>query len=130
MRALCWVAADEVAVREVSDPELRNERDVIVRVRRSTTCGGDLPLLAGRDPLLRAGDVLGAEFLGEVVEVGPAVRRHRTGDRVVVGASVACGGCWYCRQGLHSCCDNSSVDLASADPDQGRDAGGFGRPRA
>ncbi|MET8550946.1 alcohol dehydrogenase catalytic domain-containing protein [Micromonospora zamorensis] len=130
MRALCWVAADEVAVREVPDPELRNARDVIVRVRRSTTCGGDLPLLAGRDPLLRAGDVLGAEFLGEVVEVGPAVRRHRAGDRVVVGASVACGGCWYCRQGLHSCCDNSSADLASADPDQGRDAGGFGRPRA
>ncbi|MGW0214907.1 alcohol dehydrogenase catalytic domain-containing protein [Micromonospora chokoriensis] len=130
MRALCWVAADEVAVREVPDPELRNERDVIVRVRRSTTCGGDLPLLAGRDPLLRAGDVLGAEFLGEVVEAGPAVRRHRTGDRVVVGASVACGGCWYCRQGLHSCCDNGSAELASADPDWGRsDAGCFGRPR-
>ncbi|MGC4748451.1 alcohol dehydrogenase catalytic domain-containing protein [Micromonospora sp. DT201] len=131
MRALCWVAADELAVREVPDPELRNERDVIVRVRRSATCGGDLPLLAGRDPLLRAGDVLGAEFLGEVVEVGPEVRRHRTGDRVVVGASVACGGCWYCRQGLHSCCDNAHADPASVDPDWGRsDAGCFGRPRA
>ncbi|MEU7584766.1 alcohol dehydrogenase catalytic domain-containing protein [Micromonospora sp. NPDC049230] len=131
MRALCWVAADELAVREVPDPELRNERDVIVRVRRSATAGGDLPLLAGRHPLLRAGDVLGAEFLGEVVEVGPGVRRHRVGDRVVVGASVACGGCWYCRQGLHSCCDNAHVDQASADPDRGHsDAGCFGRPRA
>lgn len=131
MRALCWVAADELAVRQVPDPELRNERDVIVRVRRSATCGGDLPLLAGPDPLLRTGDVLGAEFLGEVVEVGNAVRRHRVGDRVVVGASVACGGCWYCRQGLHSCCDNGSADPASTDPGWGRlDAGCFGRPRA
>ncbi|WCN80204.1 alcohol dehydrogenase catalytic domain-containing protein [Micromonospora sp. LH3U1] len=131
MRALCWVAAGELAVREVPDPELRNERDVIVRVRRSATCGGDLPLLAGQDPLLRDGDVLGAEFLGEVIEVGPAVRRHRPGDRVVVGASVACGGCWYCHQGLHSCCDNAHADPASADPDWGRpDAGCFGRPRA
>lgn len=131
MRALCWVAAGELAVREVPDPELRNERDVILRVRRSATCGGDLPLLAGRDPLLRAGDVLGSEFLGEVVEVGPGVRRHRTGDRVVVGTSVACGGCWYCRRGLHSCCDNGSTDPAGADPDWARsDAGCFGRPRA
>ncbi|MGC4854197.1 alcohol dehydrogenase catalytic domain-containing protein [Micromonospora sp. DT4] len=131
MRALCWVAADELAVREVPDPELRNERDVIVRVRRSATCGGDLPLLAGRDPLLSTGDVLGAEFVGEVVETGPAIRRHRVGDRVVVGASVACGGCWYCRQGRHSCCDNAGVDVASVDPGWGRsDAGCFGRPRA
>lgn len=131
MRALCWVAADELAVREVPDPELRNERDVIIRVRQSATSGGDLPLLAGRDPLLRSGDVLGAEFLGEVVETGPAVRRHRIGDRVVVGASVACGGCWYCRRGRHSCCDNGGVDVASVDPDRGRsDAGCFGRPRA
>ncbi|MET8525667.1 alcohol dehydrogenase catalytic domain-containing protein [Micromonospora sp. NPDC005172] len=131
MRALCWVAADELAVREVPDPELRNERDVIVRVRRSATCGGDLPLLAGRDPLLSAGDVLGAEFVGEVVEVGPAIRGHRVGDRVVVGASVACGGCWQCRRGRHSCCDNAGVDVASVDPGWGRsDAGCFGRPRA
>ncbi|MEH1167129.1 alcohol dehydrogenase catalytic domain-containing protein [Micromonospora sp. CPCC 205539] len=131
MRALCWVAADELAVRQVPDPELRNERDVIVRVRRSATCGGDLPLLAGRDPLLAVGDVLGTEFLGDVVEVGPAVRRHRVGDRVVVGASVACGGCWYCRQGRHSCCDNGSTDPPGTDPGWGRsDAGCFGRPRA
>ncbi|WP_433535125.1 alcohol dehydrogenase catalytic domain-containing protein [Micromonospora sp. CA-249363] len=131
MRALCWVAADELAVREVPDPEVRNDRDVIVRVRRSATCGGDLPLLAGRDPLLSTGDVLGAEFLGEVVEAGPAIRGHRIGDRVVVGAGVACGGCWYCRQGRHSCCDNAGVDVASADPGWDRpDAGCFGRPRA
>ena len=131
MRALCWMAADELVVRDVPDPELRNERDVIVRVRRSATTGGDLPLLAGRDPLLSAGDVLGAEFLGEVVEAGPAVRGHRVGDRVVVAASVACGGCWYCRRGRHSCCDNGSTDPPSADPGWGRpDAGCFGRPRA
>ncbi|GAB3942556.1 zinc-dependent alcohol dehydrogenase [Micromonospora vulcania] len=76
--------------------------------------------------------MLGTEFLGEVVELGPAVRRHRVGDRVVVAASVACGGCWYCRQGRQSCCDNGSTDPASAEPGRGRrsDAGCFGRPRA
>ncbi len=108
MRALCWEGTDELAIRQVPDPELRNGQDMIVRVRRSLTCGADLPLLTGRIPYLAAGDVLGHEFLGEVVEVGPEVRRHRVTDRVVVCATVACGACWFCRQGLFSCCDNST----------------------
>ena len=98
---------------------------------RSPTCGSGSRSAGRSDHPLRPGDVLGAEFLGEVVEVGPGVRRHRVGDRVVVGASVACGGCWYCRQGLHSCCDNAHADLAERRPRLGPpDAGCFGRPRA
>ncbi|RLK12029.1 threonine dehydrogenase-like Zn-dependent dehydrogenase [Micromonospora sp. M71_S20] len=131
MRALCWVGAGELAVRQVPDPELRNGHDVVVRVRQSATCGGDLPLLAGRVPFLAVGDVLGHEFLGEVVEVGPEVRRHRVGDRVVVCSSVACGSCWYCRRDLPSCCDNGSADPAVTEAAWGHPTGGaFGQPRA
>ncbi|MEV6800599.1 alcohol dehydrogenase catalytic domain-containing protein [Micromonospora rifamycinica] len=131
MRALCWEGADRLAVREVPDPELRNAHDMIVRVRRSATCGADLPLLAGRVPGLAAGDVLGHEFLGEVAEVGPAVRRHRVGDRVVVCAAVACGNCWYCRQRLYSCCDNGTTTGTATDAAWGQPTGGcYGHPRA
>ncbi|SCG44987.1 zinc-binding dehydrogenase [Micromonospora humi] len=128
MRALCWEGAGALAVRQVPDPELRNAHDMIVRVRRSVTCGGDLPLLAGRVPEAAAGEVLGHEFLGEVVEVGPEVRRHRVTDRVVVGAAVACGACWFCRQGLLACCDNGTSGTA-AEPEWGQPAAGcYGRP--
>ncbi|SCG39514.1 zinc-dependent alcohol dehydrogenase [Micromonospora halophytica] len=131
MRALCWEGANSLAVRQVPDPELRNAHDMIVRVRRSATCGADLPLLAGRSPFLAAGDVLGHEFLGEVTEVGPQVRRHRVGDRVVVCAAVACGSCWYCRQGLYSCCDNGGASTAAAEAAWGQPTGGcYGHPRA
>ncbi|MEU7617312.1 alcohol dehydrogenase catalytic domain-containing protein [Micromonospora rifamycinica] len=131
MRALCWEGADRLAVREVPDPELRNAHDMIVRVRRSATCGADLPLLAGRVPGLAAGDVLGHEFLGEVAEVGPAVRRHRVGDRVVVCAAVACGNCWYCRQRLYSCCDNGTTTGTATEAAWGQPTGGcYGHPRA
>ncbi|GAA2216853.1 alcohol dehydrogenase catalytic domain-containing protein [Micromonospora olivasterospora] len=131
MRALCWLGEDGLAVRQVPDPELRNETDAIVRVRRSATCGADLPLLGGRVPELSVGDVLGHDFLGEVVEVGPRVRRHRVGDRVVVCSGVACGQCWYCREGLYACCDNGSTDPAAGEAAWGQPvAGCFGRPRA
>ncbi|SCE87360.1 Threonine dehydrogenase [Micromonospora viridifaciens] len=129
MRALCWEGADALAVRQVPDPELRNAQDMIVRVRRSATCGADLPLLAGRIPYLAAGDVLGHEFLGEVVEVGPEVRRHRVADRVVVCAGVACGACWFCRQGLFAWCDNGTTGAAAAETAWGQPtAGCFGHP--
>ncbi|MER5704579.1 alcohol dehydrogenase catalytic domain-containing protein [Micromonospora sp. NPDC002296] len=131
MRALCWLGAEGLGMREVPDPELRNSADAIVRVRRSATCGADLPLLGGRGPSLDVGDVLGHEFLGDVVEVGPGVRRHRVGDRVVVCAVVACGSCWYCRQGLYACCDNGSTGAAVAEQAWGQPvAGCYGQPRS
>ncbi|MFF5171818.1 zinc-dependent alcohol dehydrogenase [Micromonospora sp. NPDC000089] len=131
MRALCWAGADTLEVRQVPDPELRNAHDMIVRVRRSATCGADLPLVAGRLPFLADGDVLGHEFLGEVAEVGPAVRGHRVGDRVVVSAVVACGSCWHCAQGRHGCCDNSGTGPAVTEAAWGQPTGGcYGHPRA
>ncbi|XTZ18694.1 alcohol dehydrogenase catalytic domain-containing protein [Micromonospora echinospora] len=128
MRALCW-QGDRLSVAEVPDPELRNGHDAIVRVRCSATCGTDLHLIDGG--AFGPGDVLGHEFLGEVVEVGPRVRRHRVGDRVVVASVVACGRCRYCQQGRHSCCDNGSVDPAAGELAWGQaPAACYGHPSA
>ncbi|MBE1492685.1 zinc-dependent alcohol dehydrogenase [Plantactinospora soyae] len=131
MRALCWQGPDEIAVERLPDPRIVNAQDAIVRVRQSMTCGSDLHLIGGRFPGMRAGDVLGHEFMGEVVEVGPEVRRHSVGDRVVVCSVIACGRCWYCRQGLFSCCDNGNTDPATAELAWGAvPAGCFGSSHA
>ncbi|MFY1703608.1 alcohol dehydrogenase catalytic domain-containing protein [Micromonospora sp. WMMA1923] len=132
MRALCWDGGDGLVVRQVPDPELRNAHDVIVRVRRSAACGAELPMLTGGQPAPGVGEALGHEFLGDVVEVGPEVSRHRVGDRVVVCSTVSCGRCWYCRRGLYSCCDNgSSAEAMVAEPPWGAPAAGcYGHPRS
>ncbi|EEP71230.1 glutathione-dependent formaldehyde zinc-binding dehydrogenase [Micromonospora sp. ATCC 39149] len=108
MRALCWEGVGKLAVRDVPEPTIRAERDIIVKVRASSVCGSDLHLINGYLPAMREGDILGHEFMGEVVETGPGVRRLRVGDRVVVASVVACGGCWYCRTEQFSLCDNSN----------------------
>ena len=92
MRAATWTGVNEVSVETVPDPQILNDHDVILRVRRTTTCGSDLHLLGGYIPFMRAGDVLGHEFMGEVVEVGPECRTLRVGDRVVVPAPPAGSG--------------------------------------
>jgi threonine dehydrogenase-like Zn-dependent dehydrogenase len=112
MKALCWTGVNQTTVETVPDPQILNAEDVIVKVRLSTTCGSDLHLLGGYIPAMRAGDVLGHEFMGEVAEVGPAVTKHKPGDRVVVSAFIACGRCWYCEQRLYSLCDNGNPNPA------------------
>lgn len=127
MKALCWQGVNKVSVAEVPDPQVLNPQDAIVRVRRSSTCGSDLHLLGGCMPFVRPGDVLGHEFLGDVVEVGSAVRGHRAGDRVVVSSFVSCGRCWYCAQGMYSCCDNGNPRPAGTEAAWGSaPAGGYG----
>jgi threonine dehydrogenase-like Zn-dependent dehydrogenase len=108
MKALCWEGVDKLAVRDVPEPTILDDADAIIRVRASSVCGSDLHLINGYLPAMREGDILGHEFMGEVVETGPAVRRLSVGDRVVVGSVVACGGCWYCRTEQYSLCDNSN----------------------
>ncbi|MEH1011916.1 zinc-dependent alcohol dehydrogenase [Micromonospora sp. CPCC 206060] len=108
MRALCWEGVGSLAVRDVPEPRIRAEGDAIVEVRASSVCGSDLHLINGYLPAMREGDILGHEFMGEVVEVGPGVRSLAVGDRVVVGSVLACGGCWYCRTEQYSLCDNSN----------------------
>ncbi|MCV7420514.1 glutathione-dependent formaldehyde dehydrogenase [Mycobacterium yunnanensis] len=124
MKALCWTGVNETAVETVDDPKILNDHDVILRVKLTTTCGSDLHLLGGYIPTMRAGDVLGHEFMGEVVEVGPSVRKHQVGDRVVVCSFIACGECWYCTHELFSLCDNGNPNPALTETMWGSAIGG------
>ncbi len=108
MRALCWNGVNDLRVETVSDPTIVNQHDAIVRVIHSTTCGSDLHFIDGYLPTMRGGDVIGHEFMGQVVEVGHEVTRIKVGDRVVVPSPISCGSCWYCRHDLPSLCDNSN----------------------
>jgi threonine dehydrogenase-like Zn-dependent dehydrogenase len=110
VKALCWTGVNEVAVENVPDPEIQNRQDAILKVSLSSVCGSDLHQISGYIPAMRSGDVIGHEFLGEILEVGPDVRNHKPGDRVVVCSVIACGRCWYCEQGMHSCCDNGNTN--------------------
>jgi threonine dehydrogenase-like Zn-dependent dehydrogenase len=112
VKALCWEGVNDLAVRDVPDPRMHNEQDIIVKVRKTVTCGSDLHLIGGYIPFMSRGDVLGHEFVGEVVEVGPRVRNHRVGDRVVVSSFISCGQCWFCSQELYSLCDNGNTNPA------------------
>ncbi|HWG99279.1 MAG TPA: zinc-dependent alcohol dehydrogenase [Pilimelia sp.] len=131
MKALLWKGVNELAVEQVPDPVIVNEQDAIVRVTRTVTCGSDLHLLGGYIPFMRRGDIIGHEFVGEVVEVGPAVRKRRVGERVVVCSFISCGRCWYCAQDLHSLCDNGNTNPAITETAWGHAPGGvFGYSHA
>ena len=123
VRALTWQGVNDLAVQDVPDARVQDEGDVVLKVLRSTTCGSDLHLIGGYIPAMESGDVLGHEFLGEVVEVGPAVRRHSVGDRVVVSSFIACGRCWYCSQERYS-----PVRQQQPEPAAGGSGSGARRP--
>jgi threonine dehydrogenase-like Zn-dependent dehydrogenase len=101
---------EKLSVEDVPDPKILNPRDAIVRITRTAICGSDLHLYDGYMPTMEQGDILGHEFMGEVVEVGPGVDREklRVGDRVVVPFTIACGKCFFCQQQLWSLCDNTN----------------------
>jgi threonine dehydrogenase-like Zn-dependent dehydrogenase len=115
MRANCWMGKTDLKVQEVPDPKLLNDRDAIVRVTSTAICGSDLHLYNGLIPTMRKGDILGHEFMGEVVEVGPEVRNLKVGDRVVVPFTISCGACNSCRDELYSVCENSNPNAAIAE---------------
>ncbi len=108
MKATCWYGIHDVRVEHVPDPQILNPRDAIIRVTLTAICGSDLHLYDGYIPAMKPGDILGHEFMGEVVEVGSAVKNLRVGDRVVVPFPIACGNCYYCKRELWSLCDNSN----------------------
>ncbi len=124
MKALCWTGVNKTAVEDVDEPKILNDHDVILKVRLSTTCGSDLHLLGGYIPMMRAGDVLGHEFMGEVVDAVKAVAKHRVGDRVVVSSFIACGRCWYCSRQQYSLCDNGNPNPAITEGMWGASIGG------
>src|SRR5436190_934104 len=108
MKAVCYYGKEDVRVETVPDPEILNPRDAIIRVTATAICGSDLHIYGGYIPTMLKGDVLGHEFMGEVVEVGPETRRLKVGDRVVVPFTIACGQCYFCKEQLWSLCDNSN----------------------
>ena len=115
MRALVWHGTNDVRVERVPDPTILNPRDAIVKVTSTAICGSDLHLLDGFIPTMQAGDILGHEFMGEVVEVGSGNHALAVGDRVVVPFTIACGGCYFCRKQLWSLCDNSNPNASMAE---------------
>lgn len=115
MKATCWMGKGTVKVIDVPDPKIMNARDAIVRITSTAICGSDLHLYDGFIPMMRKGDILGHEFMGEVVEVGPGVRNLRPGDRVVVPFPIACGHCNACERGLFSVCENSNPNAGTAE---------------
>src|SRR5579885_1569227 len=125
MKALCWEGRNTVKVESVPDPTILNERDAIVRITSTAICGSDLHLLDGYVPTMKRGDVLGHEFMGEVVETGRGVKNLKPGDRVVVPFPIACGSCFLCRKGFFSLCENSNPNAWMAEKIWGHSPAGL-----
>jgi threonine dehydrogenase-like Zn-dependent dehydrogenase len=115
VKAVCWERTGVVRVEHVADPAILNARDAIVRITSTAICGSDLHLFDGFIPTMRSGDILGHEFMGEVVEVGRGVENLVRGDRVIVPFPIACGRCFFCTHDLWACCDNSNPNAAIAE---------------
>lgn len=115
MKAVCWHGANDVRVDHVPDPKILNPRDAIIKITSTAICGSDLHLYDGYIPTMKSGDILGHEFMGEVVELGSAVTNIQVGDRVVVPFTISCGNCFFCQRQLWSLCDNSNPNAYMAE---------------
>ena len=125
MKAVCWHSAHDVRVETVPDPKILNPRDAIIKITSTAICGSDLHLYEGNIPTMESGDILGHEFMGEVVETGKEVKNIKKGDRVVVPFSIACGGCFFCQKDLWSLCDNSNPNAWMAEKLYGHSPSGL-----
>ena len=118
MKASCWQGKKDLRCEEVPDPIIEDPKDAVIRITSTCICGSDLHLMDGFVPTMMAGDVMGHEPMGEVVEVGPEARAKglAVGDRVVVPFQMICGECEQCRKGNFSVCQttNRNADLAKA----------------
>jgi threonine dehydrogenase-like Zn-dependent dehydrogenase len=120
MKAVTWCGKHTVRTETVDDPKILNPRDAIVKVTLTAICGSDLHLYDGYIPTMQKGDILGHEFMGEIVELGPEVTNLSVGDKVVVPFTISCGRCWFCEQQLYSCCDNSNPNAWIAEKAYGQ----------
>jgi len=125
MKAICWYDKNDVQVEHVPHPTLLNPRDAVIKITCTAICGSDLHLYNGLIPTMKAGDILGHEFMGEVVEVGHAVKNLRVGDRVVVPFPIACGACFFCTNELFSLCENSNPNAWMAEKMWGHSPAGI-----
>ncbi len=115
MKAVVWKGSTDVRVETVPEPKILNSRDAIVKITLTAICGSDLHIYNGWIPAMKSGDILGHEFMGEVVEVGKDVKNLKKGDRVVVPFDISCGGCFFCQSKLFSLCDNSNPNAGILD---------------
>jgi threonine dehydrogenase-like Zn-dependent dehydrogenase len=125
MKAVCWHGKMDVQVEDVPDPTILNPRDAVIKITTTAICGSDLHLYDGYIPTMERGDILGHEFMGEVVEVGREVRNLQRGDRVVVPFAIACGRCFFCAKQLWSLCDNSNPNAWMAEKAYGYSGSGL-----
>jgi threonine dehydrogenase-like Zn-dependent dehydrogenase len=125
MKALCWHGKWEVHVADVPDPVILNPRDAILKITSTAICGSDLHLYDGYIPTMQRGDILGHEFMGEVVEIGKGVTNLKPGDRVIVPFTIACGRCFFCERQLWSLCDNSNPNAWIAEKAYGYSGSGL-----
>src|ERR1700720_3781224 len=124
MKAVCWHGKRDVRVENVPDPKIINPRDAIIKITLTAICGSDLHLYNGFIPTMEAGDILGHEFMGEVVEVGHE-NGLKPGERVVVPFAIACGNCFYCKSGLPPACDTSNPNAELLERKDGYSAAGL-----
>ncbi len=125
MRALCWHGKGDIRCDTVPDPKIEDARDIILKVSSCAICGSDLHLMDGQMPTMESGDVLGHEFMGEVVEVGSPDHKLKKGDRVVVPFNINCGECRQCKLGNWACCTRSNRNGAMAAKVQGYPTAGL-----
>lgn len=125
MKALCWYGTNDVRVENVPDPQIQDSRDAIIKITSTAICGSDLHLVNGFQPTMEAGDVLGHENMGEVVEVGSGIANLKVGDKVVVPFVIACGQCFFCQKEMYSLCDTSNPNAAMAREAMGQSPAGL-----
>ena len=125
MKAICWQGVKDIRCEEVPDPQIEDARDVIIKVTSCAICGSDLHLMDGFMPTMKKGDVLGHEFMGEVVEVGSGVTKHKVGDRIVVPFIMWCGECEQCAKGNYSVCQNTNRNKEMAEKAFGHTTAGL-----
>ncbi|MGB9180091.1 MAG: zinc-dependent alcohol dehydrogenase [Pyrinomonadaceae bacterium] len=115
MKANCWYGKHDMRVEEVPDPKILNKRDAIVKISSTAICGSDLHLYNGFMPTMEKGDILGHEFMGEIVETGSEVKNRKVGDRVVVSFPISCGNCFFCKEEMYSLCENTNPNAWMAE---------------
>ncbi len=125
MKANCWMGKNDVRIQNVPDPEIINPRDAIVKITSTAICGSDLHLVDGFVPTMEKGDILGHEFMGEIVALGSDVKNLKIGDRVVVPFPIACGNCYFCSEKLYSVCENSNPNAWMAEKMWGHSPAGI-----
>ena len=125
MKATCWMGVQKMEVREVPDPQILSQGDCIVKIMSTAICGSDLHLYNGFLPMMEPGDIMGHEFMGEVMEVGRNVKKLKVGDRVVVPFPISCGRCQKCEAGLFSVCENSNPNAYIAEKLMGHSPAGI-----